>query len=277
MSTESHNAENTGSANSVVETSNLAGAGDFLIVCEHASNYIPPAYNNLGLDETVLKSHVAWDPGALAVAQALSKALDAPLVEQKLSRLIYDCNRPPEAENAMPAQSEIFTIPGNSNLSQADRDMRTNSVYVPFRSALTDCLDQLQARGQSPVVITVHSFTPVYKGVKRDVEIGFLHDRDDIFAKELIKTFAAETDKFVLRLNEPYGPADGVTHTLTEHALPRNLRNVMLEIRNDLITDPESQQDMATVLAQAILQAEKTLGKKKNHTAPTTKPIKTGN
>ncbi|MFD2205199.1 N-formylglutamate amidohydrolase [Kiloniella antarctica] len=265
------------SADSVVKTTNLSGDGEFVIVCEHASNYIPPEYNNLGLEDDVLKKHIAWDPGALAVAQALSKSLNAPLVEQCISRLIYDCNRPPEAHNAMPAQSEIFKIPGNCHLSPKERDERINKIYVPFRKALSSCLDQKISEGHNPVIITVHSFTPTYKGVKRDVEIGFLHDQDDRFAKALIKSFALATDDYDLRLNEPYAPNDGVTHTLTEHALPRGLMNVMLEIRNDLISDIKSQQEVATLLVQAIIQAKNSLGIPSSQTAPITKPIITGN
>ncbi|MEH6633124.1 MAG: N-formylglutamate amidohydrolase [Halopseudomonas aestusnigri] len=247
------------SVDSMVKTTNLSGDGEFVIVCEHASNYIPPEYNNLGLQEDVLKKHIAWDPGALSVAQTMSKLLNAPLVEQCVSRLIYDCNRPPEAHNAMPIQSEFFEIPGNINLSQKERDRRIATVYTPFKNALSSCIDQKVSEGHTPVVITVHSFTPIYKGEKRDVEIGFLHDVDERFAKGLIKSFALETDIYDLRLNEPYAPIDGVMHTLTEHALPSGLMNVMLEIRNDLISDETSQLRIASQLSQAALGARAVL------------------
>lgn len=265
------------SVDSMVKTTNLSGDGEFVIVCEHASNYIPPEYNSLGLQEDVLEKHIAWDPGALAVAQTMSKLLDAPLVEQCISRLVYDCNRPPEAHNAMPVQSEIFEIPGNRGLTQKERDERIANIYVPFRKALSSCLDQKISEGLNPVVITVHSFTPLYKGEKRDVEIGLLHDQDDRFAKGLIKSFSLEANHYDLRLNEPYAPIDGVTHTLTEHALPRGLMNVMLEIRNDLISDEKSQEKLATLMVQAINQTKNNLGIPSNQTAPITKPTLTGN
>ncbi|WP_419902007.1 N-formylglutamate amidohydrolase [Kiloniella sp.] len=261
------------SADGVVKTTNLSGDGEFVIVCEHASNYIPPKYDNLGLQEDELKKHIAWDPGALAVAQTMSKLLNAPLVEQCVSRLIYDCNRPPEAHNAMPVQSEIFEIPGNKNLSQEERDERIASVYTPFKNAVSSCIDQKLAEGRNPVVITVHSFTPTYKGEKRDVEIGFLHDEDERFAKGLIKSFALETDIYDLRLNEPYAPIDGVTHTLTEHALSRGLMNVMLEIRNDLISDKASQLKMANQLSQAALEARAVLVKENSSSSSANQTI----
>ncbi|WP_421780656.1 N-formylglutamate amidohydrolase [Kiloniella litopenaei] len=277
MSNELLNSDNNSSTESVVKTTNLSGHGEYVIICEHASNHIPVKYNNLGLSDDDIKQHIAWDPGALAVAQQLSKQLDAPLVEQCVSRLVYDCNRPPEAWNAMPFQSEIFEIPGNANLSQEERENRINNVYKPFKEAVTACLDKKTNDSHKPVIITVHSFTPVYKGQKRDVEIGFLHDKDNRFAEQLIQSFAAETSNYVLRLNEPYAPVDGVTHTLTEHALPRGLMNVMLEIRNDLIADQDTQDNMASILVKAIRNAKEALDNKQNQFASTTKQTSLGN
>ncbi|KLN61281.1 N-formylglutamate amidohydrolase [Kiloniella spongiae] len=261
----------------MVKTTNLSGDGEYVIICEHASNHIPAEYNNLGLSDDEINQHIAWDPGALAVAQQLSKQLDAPLVEQCVSRLVYDCNRPPEARNAMPFQSEIFEIPGNANLSQEERNNRTSNIYKPFKEAVRTCLDHKTTDMHKPVVITVHSFTPVYKGQKRDVEIGFLHDKDSRFADQLIQSFATETTKYDLRLNEPYAPVDGVTHTLTEHALPRGLMNVMLEIRNDLISDQDAQKNMASLLVKAIGKAKEALDKQQNQSASITKQTSLGN
>ncbi|WP_417453573.1 N-formylglutamate amidohydrolase [Kiloniella sp.] len=277
MSNELLNSVDNSTPESVVKTTNLSGNGEYVIICEHASNHIPSEYNKLGLSDSDINQHIAWDPGALAVAQHLSKQLDAPLVEQCVSRLVYDCNRPPEALNAMPFQSEIFEIPGNANLSQEERNKRINGVYKPFRNAVSKCLDQKTADGHKPVIITVHSFTPIYKGQKRDVEIGFLHDKDSRFADQLIQSFAAETSDYVLRLNEPYAPVDGVTHTLTEHALPRGLMNVMLEIRNDLISDQKTQKQMASLLNKAIKETKEALDNQQIQTASTTKQTSLGN
>jgi len=177
----------------------------------------------------------------------------------------------------MPFQSEIYEIPGNANLSEEERHNRINKVYKPFKEAVTACLDHKTTDTHNPVVITVHSFTPIYKGQKRDVEIGFLHDKDNRFADQLIKSFATETAEYDLRLNEPYAPVDGVTHTLTEHALPRGLMNVMLEIRNDLIADQEAQNQMASLLVKAIGKAKEALDTQQNQPASTTKQTSLGN
>lgn len=242
------------SAGGAVETINAHGAGPVTLACEHASNAIPSEFGDLGLSKQALESHIAWDPGAYAVAQRLSALLDAPLVAQTVSRLVYDCNRPPHASDATPAQSEIYAIPGNADLTEAERAERARRFYEPFRAALAACLDARMAAGQAPVLVTIHTFTPVYFGVRREVELGILHDRDRRLADALLGTLAAERG-WIVRRNEPYGPEDGVTHTLADQALPRGLYNVMVEIRNDLVRDASGQERVASLLAQHLKRA----------------------
>ena len=253
-----HTATDNSTANDVVEVRNPAGAGVFLIVCEHASNFIPESFAGLGLDDAALESHIAWDPGAMAVAETMSSLLDAPLVAQRFSRLLYDCNRPPSSETAVPEMSEIYPVPGNAGLSAADRQARVDRFYTPFHDTLAACIDRRINAGFEPVIVTVHSFTPVYKGVRRAVELGILHDTDTRLADALIETTKAGTD-LVIRRNEPYNASDGVAHTLVEHGISRGLLNVMLEIRNDLIADAASQTEMAERLSTCLTGALATL------------------
>ena len=238
-------------SDAAAELLNAQGRGPVLLVCEHASRHIPPEYGDLGLPEALLDSHIAWDPGALAVAQHLVEAFDAPLVAARQSRLLFDCNRPPEAADAMAAVSEGHAIPGNTGLSDAARAERVRRYHDPFRACLAEALDRFTA---APVFITLHSFTPVYLGVARQVEIGLLHDDDDRLARAM-RTLAARHGGGAVALNQPYGPQDGVTHTLRTHALPCGALNVMIEIRNDLIASPETQRAMAARLAPWIAEA----------------------
>lgn len=239
-------------ADSPVDVLNPQGAGRVVLVCEHASSFVPASYDGLGLDPAALRAHIAWDPGALAVAQELARLLDAPLVASRVSRLLYDCNRPPEAPSAVPEESEIYRIPGNAGLSAEERRRRAERFYFPFRDALAAAIDAHTARAGPPAVVTVHSFTPVYRGAARAVEIGILHDEDARLADAMLDAAhgvgCGATD-VVVRRNEPYGPEDGVTHTLREHALPRGLANVMIEIRNDLIASDDDARAMARRLA----------------------------
>lgn len=227
---------------------------DILLVCEHASNHFPEAFGTLGLDEGLRQAHIAWDPGALGVARALAARLDAGLVYARVSRLVYDLNRPPHAPGAMPARSEIFDIPGNCDLTAEDRLKRTLAVYLPFHMALHEEIARRIALGRPPVIITVHSFTPVYFGTAREVEFGIIHDANDGLSRALVKAAGQMTD-LKTRLNEPYSAADGVTHTLRLQATPYGLDNVMLEIRNDLITTPEAERIMADELAPVLRAA----------------------
>jgi predicted N-formylglutamate amidohydrolase len=230
---------------------NVQGASDVLLICEHASRKLPASLGTLGLSAAALEAHIAWDPGALAVAKRMSELLDAALIYQNFSRLAYDSNRPPQAPDAMPAKSEIFEVPGNMSLSVQDRALRTREIYEPFRAAIARIIGDRRAQGRQTVLVTVHSFTPVYKGVEREVEIGVLHDADTRLADQML-ALAGDENRYCIRRNEPYGPEDGVTHTLKEHGLANGLLNVMIEIRNDLIKDEAGQEVMAGFLAGLI-------------------------
>ncbi|QSZ57356.1 N-formylglutamate amidohydrolase [Rhizobium sp. ZX09] len=236
-----------------VGVENAEGKGDILLVCEHASSTIPQKLGNLGLAADVLSSHAAWDPGALAVARLLSEKFDATLVYQRFSRLVYDCNRPPESPSAMPVKSEIYDIPGNFDLGEAERFARTSALYVPFHDRVSGIIAERQAAGRKVVVATIHSFTPVYHGQFREVEIGILHDNDSRLADAMLA--GSEGSSLTVNRNDPYGPEDGVTHTLRLHALPDGLLNVMIEIRNDLITNEGEQAQIAAFLYELMGKA----------------------
>tara|TARA_R110000751_G_scaffold271365_6_gene371584 strand:- start:79735 stop:80544 length:810 start_codon:yes stop_codon:yes gene_type:complete len=232
---------------------NIDGKSDVLLVCEHASNRFPFSLEKLGLSEEASNSHVAWDPGSFAVSRLMSDALDAPLIAQNFSRLVYDCNRPPDAPDAMPARSEIFDIPGNKDLSEGDRASRIAEVYTPFHAAISDFIEQRMKAGRRPVLVTIHTFTPVYHGKPRAVELGILHDKDSRLADALLAA-AEERSSLKVERNEPYGPQHGVTHTLQKHALPLHLLNVMIEIRNDLACREEDRKAVGAQMV-AMLQA----------------------
>jgi predicted N-formylglutamate amidohydrolase len=230
---------------------NENGLSPVVLICEHAGKVIPKSLGSLGLPAEDLTRHIAWDIGAEAVSRDLSQALDAPLVLQRYSRLAYDCNRPPESPDAMPVVSETTRIPGNENLAPEARLARIRGIYRPFHDAVSRFLDLRAARGIASLFVTIHSFTPVDKGIKRSVDLGVLHDRDTRLADKLIVSLARMKDIIVKR-NEPYGPQDGVCHTLNLHAEPRGLPYAMLEIRNDLIAQAAGQQSWAKRLADIL-------------------------
>ena len=233
---------------------NGSGASPVVIVCEHARHFIPAKYANLGLDDAAAVSHAAWDPGALAVTQRMADNMDAVAVTGTISRLVYDLNRPPSSPEAFRDKSERIDVPGNAGLSPDECAKRAAQIYEPFSQAVSEQL----AKNTHPILITVHSFTPVFHGQPRDVEIGILHDSDTRLADVMIK-LAAKYTRLKVACNAPYGPEDGVTHTLSKHAIPAGYPNVMLEIRNDLIEETAQQIDIADMLTVWVTDAiEKT-------------------
>jgi predicted N-formylglutamate amidohydrolase len=239
-----------------VEVVNAEGACNLVLVCEHASKRIPRSLDNLGLANHTLESHVVWDPGAAGVARLLSEILDAPLLMPRFSRLVYDCNRPPEAESAFVQHSDGYDVPGNKGLSESERRARVQEVYEPFKAEVARFLSSRIAAQRDPILITIHTFTPIFKGERREVDLGVLHDLDARLANVLLAMAEKELDLRVRR-NEPYGPQDGVTHSLRQHALPLGLLNVMLEIRSDIVSDGDQRQAMSERLADLLLRAVK--------------------
>ncbi|MBP2548994.1 putative N-formylglutamate amidohydrolase [Neorhizobium galegae] len=228
--------------------------GPVLLVCEHASRRLPARVGTLGLSQDALSSHIAWDPGALAVSRLLAADLDACLIFQRFSRLVFDCNRPPGAPGAIRDVSEVFRIPGNENLSEAEKAARAEALYYPFQGRIAEEIVHRRDRGQETVLVTIHSFTPVYYGKPRAVEIGILHDEDSRLADRMLQA-ADGNGRFRVERNEPYGPADGVTHTLALHALPARLLNVMIEVRNDLIDTEAGQRVVAGFLTELLAKS----------------------
>ena len=232
------------------------GRASLLLVCEHASNYIPAHYENLQLEDEVLHSHAAVDIGALELAQNLSQLLDAPLLSTPVSRLVYDCNRALGASGAIPKKSEVFEIPGNQNLTEAESRTRYESYYLPFESAVSE---RLARYPETPLFITVHSFTPIYHGESREVDIGIVCDQDSRLGERMVE-LAPELTTHCVRLNDPYGPGEGVTHTLGFHAVNNGLLNVMIEVKNNLLDSGESREHMAVTLAALISRSAADFG-----------------
>lgn len=258
-----------GLGESAVAIENKAALADIVVVCEHASHFIPPALGDLGLDTSALSSHIAWDPGALKLAGYLSTSLDAVLYYQRYSRLVYDCNRPPEAASAIVGKSEIYDVPGNQNIPEADRQARIREIYLPFRDGLSEILSARKAEGRATILVTIHSFTPIYFGRRREVEIGVLHDSDSRLADAILAEAEGTDQKYVVMRNQPYGPADGVTHTLIEHGIANGIPNVMIEVRNDLLESADGQAAIAAYLATLIEKGVSEIQRGKLPAAPT--------
>lgn len=231
---------------------NASGKGGVVLICEHAGQLLPESLGSLGLDAETMFTHIAWDIGAAGLARALSKELDAPLVMQRYSRLVFDCNRAMEASDAIVEVSDDIKIPANQNLSEADRQARFDQVYAPFKLAIDQVIEGCLQRGVSPAIVSIHSFTPVYKGEQRSLDLGIIHDVSDAGFANHIFELAHQSGQYSVALNQPYEARDGVTHTLELHGTRRNQPSVMFEVRNDLIGDAHVQRQWAQRLGSLI-------------------------
>jgi predicted N-formylglutamate amidohydrolase len=236
---------------SSAELINPQGTSDVLLVCEHASHYIPENFANLGLSEAERLSHIGWDIGAANMARALSEMLDASLVLQRYSRLLYDCNRPPSEASAVPLLSEVTEIPGNKELTLEQWDYRVAHIYRPFHAEIEQQIATRKALGRHTTLVTIHSFTPLFKGQKRSVQLGVICHEGNAFAKAFYE-HVRQQGGLDIRMNEPYGPSDPVLHLVTRHGDDQQLANVMLEVRNDLIVDAAGQQAWARTVAATL-------------------------
>jgi predicted N-formylglutamate amidohydrolase len=228
---------------------NASGRSPFLLTCDHYGRLIPRVLGDLGLPESELTRHIAWDIGIAGVAEALSKHLDAHLVAQRYSRLVIDCNRPPTAPSSIPIVSEATTISGNEGIAREAAETRRRQIFEPYHRRIDEVIDARIASGMPTVLVSLHSFTPVYAGIARPWHIGTLYHRDTMLPPRLLKLLRAEAD-LVVGDNEPYAVSDDTDYTIPVHGEARGLMNSGIEIRQDLIGDQAGQQQWAERLAR---------------------------
>lgn len=234
-----------------VAVSNIHGVSPYVLVCDHASNHVPAGLGTMGLTEADMLRHIAWDPGAIEVSRHLAEALDAALVESRVSRLVIDCNRPLDAPDLVTPMSETTVIPANQALSEADRAARVAMSWTPFHAALDALVDDRLAAGRETRLVSIHSFNPVYRGVARPWHVGIIHDEDIRLAGPMVQALR-RVPGAVVGVNEPYSPVDRVYYTLERHGRARGLACAMIEIRNDEIRDDAGQRRWADVLAGVL-------------------------
>lgn len=237
---------------------NASGRSPYLLTCDHYGRLIPHVLGDLGLPENELVRHIGWDIGIAGVAEALSKHLDAHLIVQRYSRLVIDCNRPPHVASSIPQISEATTIPGNEGISREDAAVRRREVFDPYHRRIDAIIDERASAGRPTVLVSLHSFTPVYAGIARPWHIGTLYHRDTRLPPQLLRLLRAEGD-LVVGDNEPYAVSDETDYTIPVHGEARGLMNTGIEIRQDLISDPAGEQAWAERLARILGEIEATL------------------
>ncbi|ESQ77962.1 N-formylglutamate amidohydrolase [Asticcacaulis sp. YBE204] len=234
-----------------VEILNPDGASDIVLLCEHASNFIPVEYAGLGLGADDLQRHIAWDPGAAEVTRRLSAVLDAPAFLGTFSRLLIDLNRPLGTPGSIVTRSEATDIPGNLVLDPGAIQRQTERIFTPFHAAVTACLDARQ--GRPTRLVSIHSFTPVYLGVTRPWQGGVLFGEAKAFGEALVARLMAQG--LNVGANVPYQTDRAEDYAVPIHGDDRGLPAVLIEIRNDLIADDQGVAAWTAALRAALISA----------------------
>jgi predicted N-formylglutamate amidohydrolase len=234
---------------------NDSGHSPFLLTCDHYGRLIPDVLDDLGLSESELTRHIAWDIGIAGVAEMLSKHLDAHLIVQRYSRLVIDCNRPPNVASSIPLISEATTVPGNEGMTREAAELRRAQIFDPYHRRIDEIIDQRRQRNMPTILVSLHSFTPVYAGIARPWHIGTLYQRDKVLPPLLLQLLRAEPD-LVVGDNEPYAVSDETDYTIPVHAEARGLMNTGIEIRQDLISDQAGEKAWADRLARIFAEIE---------------------
>lgn len=243
-----------------------AGGSPFLLICDHASCTVPASLSLLGLDEATLQTHIGWDLGAAEIARMLALALDAVLILQSYSRLVIDCNRPLGSPASIALISDNVPIPGNASLSALDAEQRAAAIFTPYHDRIRRELNGRAARQQPAVLVSVHSFTPVFQGFVRPWHAGTLYHRDPRLAHALMQQLRTEA-ALVVGDNEPYAASDTTDFAIPQHGELRELLHVGIEIRQDLIAEAAGQRQWAQRLAEGLRHALDSLRRSSTHTA----------
>jgi predicted N-formylglutamate amidohydrolase len=230
---------------------NRAMPGPFLFTCDHACNRLPARLGDMGMTAAQLTSHIAWDPGALPVAQGLASLFGSPLVYGAYSRLVVDLNRPAESTGSMPEMSAGIPVPGNAGLSESERQERLDAVFHPYHEAIDGLLGERLESSRATALVAIHSFTPDYPGEARPWHVGIIHRHDFGLGAPLVDALRGRDD---LRVgdNLPFQIQDDGDATIPRHGERRRLPNVLIELRQDTLATAEGREAWVARLHAAL-------------------------
>ncbi len=242
-------------------TKNPEGQAPYLFVCEHASNYIPKEFNNLGLASELLNEHIAWDPGTADLTQYLADSFNSCSVLCEYSRLLIDCNRPIGDKSSILEVSEHHAIPGNKQLSDEHKQARAEAIFKPFHSEISSQVSRLKSLHSSFPIIGIHSFTPSFLGQKRPYKFSILWKHETPFVDAVIKYLQSHPMANEIGFNQPYSAKEISAYTTEYHADKNHLPNLIFEVRQDLLESREDIIHWGKFIQTAILSAQGTIKK----------------
>ncbi|NNE21546.1 MAG: N-formylglutamate amidohydrolase [Rhizobiales bacterium] len=222
-----------------------------ILICDHACNGFPEKYGSLGLPPSELQRHIAYDIGVDGLTRQLAKKLGVPAVLTKFSRLLIDPNRGLDDPTLIMRLSDGFVVPGNAEIDDSERQHRIAAYYQPYHDEIASLIDEAFESGVVPALLSIHSFTPMWKGTPRPWHAGLLWDaRDRRFSDAMVEALSADP-YLVVGDNEPYRgglPGD----TVDVHGTHRGIASALLEVRQDLIGDDAGVAEWCARLAQIL-------------------------
>lgn len=229
------------------------GVSTRVVVADHAGVAVPASLQRLGLEPVIFQQHIAVDLGSRELATVLAEQLGASLVLANYSRLVVDLNRHLDDPTAFIPESDGVLIPGNQNLCMAQKERRAAAIYHPYHRAIDDLIDGFMAPGHIPVIVSVHSFTPVLGRRRRPWHVGVLWDKDARIARPLLARLRQHPE-LIVGANEPYSGRHPADYTVDHHGEARGAANVALELRQDLLNDPAGIARWGALLAEALTE-----------------------
>ena len=217
-----------------------------LITCEHASERLPSPWRWSARDARLVGTHWAYDLGAADLAREYAQAIGGVAVLSRFSRLVADPNRPEDSPTLFRAVAEGDDVELNASIDDADRARRLDLYHRPFHAAVSREVEASRA----PWLLAMHTFTPVYEGQRRTLELGVLFDREEAMAMRLVEGLASHGWR--VAPNEPYSGRDGLIHVVDTHARAHGRRAIEIEVRQDLAVDPAFRSRFVAALASLL-------------------------
>jgi predicted N-formylglutamate amidohydrolase len=234
------------------EIVNATGRSPLVLLCQHASNYIPAEYRDLGLDASQLESHIAWDIGAAGVTRKLSAMIDAPAFLATYSRLLIDLNRMPGTASSIVTRSEATDIPGNESLPSGERARRMERIFTPYHDAVQAHLRERAIARYPTVIAAIHTFTPIYLGTPREWHAGVLFAGAAAFGNATLERLRSRAPTLQIGPNVPYNISVDTDYGVLVYGDNVGIPAIVIEIRQDLVHHDEGQTAWAELLAQSL-------------------------
>lgn len=239
---------------SPVSVRNVGGKSPLVILGDHAGCAVPESLHNLGLDRRTLTTHIALDIGVATLGLLLTQRLDATFIAQRYSRLVIDCNRDPSHPASILTESDGTVVPANQALDLTGQRARRLEVFEPYHARIDACLMQRRSNRRAPIIIALHSFTPVWNGERRPWGYGVLHLGQSSFSRSVLTGLRQRLGNDEVGDNEPYR-MDATDYTVPRHAIAKGLDYLELEVRQDLLTFASGRQAVGAVLVAILEEA----------------------